>query len=143
MQTDTTIRNCAVKFRYQCPWEWEALEQTESETVRFCNTCNRNVYFCSTDEETISHAELGHCIAREVPSSDELPRVVVGEPARVERPTIKQLTAYKQFEVEHVISLALTNFKSHSPRCAECGYPLPAFIRKCRVCACRSRPIGE
>ena len=59
MQTKRTIRNCETVFRFQCPKLWEQLALTESPGVRHCSACDRNVYFCVTDEETIEHAKAG------------------------------------------------------------------------------------
>ena len=67
METNLTIRNCAASFRFQCPKLWEKLSPTESPTVRHCSCCDRDVHYCTTDEQTIEHAKAGHCIAREIP----------------------------------------------------------------------------
>ena len=60
-----TIRGCEVKFRKKCPQLWENLKPTENESVKFCDECSQNVYYAQTDQEAISYAEQGFCIAKE------------------------------------------------------------------------------
>ncbi len=52
-----------LQFRYQCPKSWEALTSTDDATIRFCNQCNQNVYFCSSVAEVRDHATNDHCVA--------------------------------------------------------------------------------
>jgi uncharacterized protein (TIGR02996 family) len=52
-----------VQFAYQCPKEWAALDGTDDPTVRFCQSCKQNVYFCDTVGMARSHASEGHCVA--------------------------------------------------------------------------------
>ena len=78
MKTQKTIRNCSILVKYDCPKHWDNLDHTEVSTIRFCNTCDKKVYFCCSDEETIQHTKLGNCIAMEIPSEGELPLLFVG-----------------------------------------------------------------
>lgn len=65
------IRNCGqakqklkvVRFTYKCPKNWNALQKTESDSVRFCDACQENVYYCTEPQEVNRHAHQGHCVA--------------------------------------------------------------------------------
>jgi len=63
----TPIQDCKKLFKYLCPKKWENLEPTEREKVRFCNSCRKNVYLCSSEEEAESYS--GVCIALEIPTT--------------------------------------------------------------------------
>jgi len=52
-----------IQFRYQCPKSWEALQSTDDATVRFCNQCNKNVYFCSSEDEVRTRGKARDCVA--------------------------------------------------------------------------------
>ena len=55
------IVNC--KFTYKCPLEWQNLTESDNENVRFCSTCEKNVYFAHSQSEVYYFAERGDCIA--------------------------------------------------------------------------------
>jgi uncharacterized protein (TIGR02996 family) len=58
------LENCSISFRFRCPKQWEQLTPTDDgATVRFCEACEKNVYYCDSIEEARSHAEREHCIA--------------------------------------------------------------------------------
>src|SRR5262245_23251558 len=67
MRVNNAIRNCVVKFRRVCPETWDRLSSTPNPGARFCSTCNREVFWCSTDAEAVTHALAGHCIAKAMP----------------------------------------------------------------------------
>jgi uncharacterized protein (TIGR02996 family) len=50
-------------FEFKCPRRWEELRTTEKSTVRFCETCQQNVYYCPTVSEAWLHAMNRHCVA--------------------------------------------------------------------------------
>ena len=56
-------QNKLVRFTYQCPREWQALQQTENNSIHFCDACQENVFYCTNKEEAEEHALQGHCIA--------------------------------------------------------------------------------
>lgn len=134
MKTNTTIRNCEIKFRRQCPLKWETLQTLGEPNVKMCGVCQRQVFFCISDEETLLHAEQGHCIARQIPDSSMLPHVVLGEPAVMEVPTQEQEEARQLHLRERDITDTLNNIKHTSRRCVNCGYPFPRWWKQCRVC---------
>lgn len=69
------IQNCEVRFRFQCPKQWEALQETGEAGVRSCSQCQKQVYLCQSRKEVTQHARQGHCIAvpRWVTSPQDFP----------------------------------------------------------------------
>ena len=134
MKTHKTIRNCPTRwFERICPLKWEALERTAEDTQRFCGSCDRLVYLCSTDEETLEHARAGHCIAREIPDESEMPEMYLGEPVDPSPTTESQEKAFGWAMRERGIDDALKNMGA--PRaCPECSYPVQTWRSECRVC---------
>ena len=55
------IINCS--FQFQCPLDWNKLQLTENEDVRFCSNCKRNVYFVHTQYDLNNFARAGQCVA--------------------------------------------------------------------------------
>src|SRR5262245_65109390 len=80
MKTEITVRNCPPLFRFVCPKTWDELIATDDKGVRYFQKCQKHVYLCMTDAETIERAKTGRCIAREIPHESELPEMVLGEP---------------------------------------------------------------
>ena len=72
---DKPIQNCEVRFRFQCPKQWEALAETEEFGVRSCSQCQKRVYLCENKKAVAWHAQQGHCIAvpRWVTSPSDFP----------------------------------------------------------------------
>jgi uncharacterized protein (TIGR02996 family) len=60
-QTQQPMRT--VKFEFVCDRQWQDLQPTEDNGVRFCEACKENVYYCDTIMEARGHAWAGHCIA--------------------------------------------------------------------------------
>ena len=56
-----TVWKC--EFEFECPKDWDDMKKTSSETVRFCNACEKDVYFCSNKNELDFHRKKGDCIA--------------------------------------------------------------------------------
>jgi uncharacterized protein (TIGR02996 family) len=59
----TDIENCFIQFEVPCPKRWERLEPTDTDTVRFCEKCGKNVYHCSTVAEARAQALEDRCVA--------------------------------------------------------------------------------
>ena len=134
MKTKRTIRNCPLPiFRRVCPQQWEALTPTDQPSVRHCGQCNENVYLCSTDDETLSHARAGHCVARLIPDDSELPVVYLGMPTHVPPTTAEQEEATRLADRERWIDYALKNL-SATRSCPRCHYPVQSWRTSCRVC---------
>jgi len=134
VKTNLTIRNCPATFRFECSERWGELAPTDDPTVRHCGRCGSDVFLCADDEATIAHANLGHCIAREVPDHVELPRVVVGRPAEPIVSTHQQEEAGRWSARERGIDDAIRNAARSSRSCPRCSYPASDWRKTCRVC---------
>jgi hypothetical protein len=55
------IINC--DFEYKCPLQWENLPKSDSSNVRFCSSCEKNVYFAHSQNELENLAKAGKCVA--------------------------------------------------------------------------------
>ncbi len=70
MTKKTVIRNCT--FAFKCEAKWEQLEKLDYDSIRFCNDCQKEVYFCYDDHELISNIRLNRCVAFERESIIEM-----------------------------------------------------------------------
>ncbi|MCY1010144.1 hypothetical protein OV079_32180 [Nannocystis pusilla] len=52
-----------VRFLFACPKRWETLAPSESDSVRFCQQCKEQVYYCDTVKDAETRALAGQCIA--------------------------------------------------------------------------------
>jgi hypothetical protein len=68
--SDLTIRNCL--FSFKCTANWEELEDTSEESIRFCQDCQKEVHYCADDDELISAVRLNRCIAIEKEPGNKL-----------------------------------------------------------------------
>ncbi len=57
------IENCNELFAFRCPRQWENLKVTGKSRERYCETCDKSVYYCSSIEVARAHARHGHCVA--------------------------------------------------------------------------------
>jgi hypothetical protein len=69
MSAKLSIRNC--KFAYLCSAKWEDLQKTDDEEIRFCNACQKEVFFCDSDKTLIAFIKLNRCVAILKPKSNE------------------------------------------------------------------------
>ncbi len=53
----------ACRFAFTCPQQWSKLQPTETDDVRHCAACNRDVHLALTEADLRRHCEQGHCIA--------------------------------------------------------------------------------
>ena len=56
-----TIRNCI--FGFKCNKTWEDLGETSSDNVKFCQSCQKEVFFCESDDELVESIRLNRCVA--------------------------------------------------------------------------------
>ena len=66
--SDMTIRNCV--FAFKCNAKWEEMKVVSEDTirdieVRFCDSCQKEVYFCNDDNELAINVRLNRCVAIE------------------------------------------------------------------------------
>ena len=74
------LRNC--QFAFRCSKTWESLGATDKNQVKFCNDCDREVYFCATDQELSEAIEKNRCVALVVSGELHAPgneRLILGE----------------------------------------------------------------
>ena len=64
---DRQLGRLSPEFAYECPKQWADLKATDRPTVRSCDACQQNVYFCESVVEARDHAEQGHCVAVNIP----------------------------------------------------------------------------
>jgi len=128
MKTKRTVRNCLAVFQRLCPLEWEELKSTENVGVRHCDKCEREVFFCASDEETIAPAKAGHCVAR------ELPAIYLGQPRSVPPPTHRQQEALHWKGRERAIDSALKDINYSTRNCRQCKFPVANWRKTCLVC---------
>ena len=57
------IRNCT--FAYKCKADWESLEDTGEEKVRYCRDCEKTVHLCENDADLNEAIREDLCVASE------------------------------------------------------------------------------
>ena len=80
MGEKAVVQNCDIKFRMKCPLSWDALGTTDDEATRYYSICERSVFLCTTNEDAVSHARRGECIAVTMIDEEGLPAFTFGEP---------------------------------------------------------------
>lgn len=55
------IINCT--FEYKCPLDWNSLEKSTNDHIRFCNICEKDVHFADNQSEFNDLAGKGLCVA--------------------------------------------------------------------------------
>jgi len=78
--TKEYIRNCS--WGYSCDQKWEGLSSTQDTSIRFCDTCQREVHRCETSDILAKNVALNRCVN----FSSEL----------IENRPVLQLTGYGQ-----------------------------------------------
>lgn len=51
-------------FLAVCPVKWSDMSPADPD-VRFCDTCQKQVYLCASASEFAMHTDQGHCVAVE------------------------------------------------------------------------------
>ena len=57
------IRNCI--FAFKCEQKWENMKPTKVQGIKFCLDCQKEVFFCTTDEQVREAITLNRCISIE------------------------------------------------------------------------------
>ncbi len=70
LDDNTTIRNCI--FAVKCSMKWDDLCDTENHEIRFCHNCQKEVFFCDTDEKIVDAIKKNKCVSIISPYSMEL-----------------------------------------------------------------------
>jgi hypothetical protein len=83
---------------YKCPNDWNALTETDDSDIRFCEECEKEVYFCHDDDELAKGIRLNRCVAFFKPSEMEELVVTMGMPT---------IPLPKEFYIKKLINLGL------------------------------------
>ncbi|MGA9164035.1 MAG: hypothetical protein WBZ31_06230 [Thiobacillus sp.] len=78
----TYIRNCT--FAIECDKKWGDLSITKAPDIRFCHACQREIYFCRTDEQLREAIVLNRCVAIEFEEISGKNSYIVGMPDDIE-----------------------------------------------------------
>jgi uncharacterized protein (TIGR02996 family) len=57
------VEGRGLHFRFVCPKQWEQLQPTADNRVRFCEACQRGVHYCASMHEARNHVLAGDCVA--------------------------------------------------------------------------------
>lgn len=57
------VEGCPIRFGFKCPKQWEALQRTERDEVRYCAGCRQEVHFVRTLDELRQAARQDICVA--------------------------------------------------------------------------------
>tara|TARA_Y100000996_G_C22051680_1_gene449384 strand:+ start:20 stop:277 length:258 start_codon:yes stop_codon:yes gene_type:complete len=57
---DLYIKNC---FEFICPEKWENLERSDNESLRFCGSCDKQVFKANSLEELEKFSKENKCVA--------------------------------------------------------------------------------
>ena len=71
-----TIQNCEFEFKCTAKWDEMAIvseEHVDNNEVRFCDSCQKQVYFCGDDNELVMNVRLNRCIAVEQTDLESIP----------------------------------------------------------------------
>ena len=58
---EVNIRNCVFGFR--CEANWDAMEVTNQDDVRFCDHCEKEVHIISSKSALLESINLNRCVA--------------------------------------------------------------------------------
>ncbi|MCE9555466.1 MAG: hypothetical protein K8T91_19130 [Planctomycetes bacterium] len=64
------IQNCGRLLKFRCPKSWGGLQATDDFNVRFCTSCQKQVYLCESPEDIERHK--GDCIALNIKPSKRI-----------------------------------------------------------------------
>jgi len=73
---DLKIQNC--EFEFKCTAKWDEMtlvseDQVANSEVRFCDSCQKQVYLCDDDNELVMNVRLNRCIAVEQTDLESIP----------------------------------------------------------------------
>ena len=65
-------------FSFKCSANWESLEDTGEEKIRFCPECSKNVHFCEDDKELTQAVRNNFCVAFEKLETNRISAILTG-----------------------------------------------------------------
>jgi hypothetical protein len=141
MKKNKQVVNCSI-IKKPCPLSWDKLKATSETDTRFCDQCEKKVYFCNDDKEAIKHAKQNHCIAISTVCRSGFPELVLGSPGDDLNPvTEEQLNVLKESHIETEKVRALKDIKYADRSCETCGYPIAEWRKSCWVCNCKTKKL--
>ncbi len=60
------VENCGTRWTFICPRKWSEFRETADPEIRFCSTCEQNVYYCHSVEEARERASQRQCVTLDV-----------------------------------------------------------------------------
>jgi hypothetical protein len=68
--SDTEVEGCGksttegwLRFDFVCDKTWADLKPTDERSIRHCETCSKNVFYCDNLAGARQHAHENHCVA--------------------------------------------------------------------------------
>ena len=65
--SEVSVWRCGLRteklFEKRCPLQWNALNPTSNQSVRFCEICEKNVYEVQSPEEFVQRSKNRECVA--------------------------------------------------------------------------------
>ena len=61
MNTTTLLKRAGCRLRIICDQKWSEFEETDEPNIRFCNLCEKLVFYTTTSEQLRSLADAGQC----------------------------------------------------------------------------------
>jgi len=68
-ESDIKIRNCIYGFK--CDQNWNEMTRTNKENARFCQKCEKEVFFVEKKGQLLKAIKLNRCVAIKAPGSPE------------------------------------------------------------------------
>ncbi len=56
------VIQCEKKFKFKCPNDWYAMDETNNARIRHCQECDKDVYFCVDAAEILKAKTEGLCV---------------------------------------------------------------------------------
>ena len=67
---DTKMRCGSIEWKFKCTKQWEGLEKTSDDKIRWCNDCDKPVHFVDSIED-LARAQVSHqCVAYSLDRTD-------------------------------------------------------------------------
>jgi len=92
MADDKLIRNCELRFAFDCPTRWSALKPSDAATLRRCQVCSKNVRACETSKDVESASKAGERVA----TSSDAPPEWSNDPPPVSLAQLRKAQAAQQ-----------------------------------------------
>ena len=68
-ESDIKIRNCI--YGLKCDQSWNEMTRTNKESVRFCQKCDKEVFFVEKKGQLLKSIKLNRCVAIKTLGSPE------------------------------------------------------------------------